>query len=80
MPVTQHPSIPHQHTRSGSAAEMADIASTAASLVSRLDELRAREPNGGLSGPNPTRVTLDQAAAAAADLHALVCSLTTRHR
>lgn len=52
------------------------IASTAAQLTAMLDELREREPDTHLAGPNPTRVTLDQAAAAAEDLHTLVARLT----
>lgn len=60
-------------------ATLATIATTAARLAELLDEIRARQPGDGLTGPNSDRVTLDQAAAAAADLHALVASLITEH-
>lgn len=52
------------------------IANTAAQLTAMLDELREQEPDRHLAGPNPTRVTLDQAAAAAEDLRTLIARLT----
>lgn len=92
MRSTEHSSTRPTRTREGSGqlagetatghadtVSLATIAITAARLAESLDELRVRQPDGDLAGPNPNRVTLDQAAAAAADLHALVASLITEH-
>lgn len=50
------------------------IADAAAGFVDQLDALRGRYPTQGLHGADPLAVLLDQAAAAANDLHGSAAS------
>ncbi|HEX5114401.1 MAG TPA: hypothetical protein VFW65_04295 [Pseudonocardiaceae bacterium] len=56
------------------AAWLHAIADVAAGFVDQLDALRARYPARGQLGPDPVAAVLDQAAAAASDLHSSAAS------
>lgn len=58
-------------------AVLRDIAGVAATLTTVLDRIRTEDvvTDSLLAGPDRTRITLDQAAAAAADLQDLTSSL-----
>jgi hypothetical protein len=56
------------------AALLHTISDTAADFAEQLDTLRGRYPTLGLRGADPVAVVLDQAAAAAQDLHSSAAS------
>jgi hypothetical protein len=56
------------------AAWLQAIADAAAGFVDQLDALRGQYPARGLHGPDPVAAVLDQAAAAASDLHSSAAS------
>lgn len=71
------PTIQHQIARPSPAdTDTLDlIAATAAQFTDLLDELCTQEPAGDFGRLSSRRITLDQAAAAAADLHTLAAAL-----